>query len=125
MGKLKVIVKRPLNHYLIIIIYILAPVINVLMVRILGQIPFHLVIRNFFEGFGLLAGLWLITAPIIGIGFYFVNRVSWYAFIGHSFLIADAHERLLGYVVADERPARVTIREDAGRRRDSPSKKAN
>jgi Tfp pilus assembly protein PilZ len=87
MGKLKVIVKRPLNHYLIIIIYILAPVINVLMVRILGQIPFHLVIRNFFEGFGLLAGLWLITAPIIGIGFYFVNRVSWYAFIGHSFLI--------------------------------------
>ncbi len=87
MGKLKVIVKRPLSHYLIIVVYILAPVINILMIRILGKIPLQLVIKNFFNGFGVLAGLWLITAPIIGIGFYFVHKVSWYAFIVHSFLI--------------------------------------
>lgn len=87
MGKLKVIVKRPLSHYLIIIVYILAPFINILMIRILGQIPFHLLVKNFFAGFGLLAGFWLITAPLIGIGFYFVHKVSWYAFIGHSLLI--------------------------------------
>lgn len=87
MGKLKVIVKRPFSHYIIIIVYILAPVINILMIRTLGHIPFHLVVKNFFAGFGLLAGIWLLTAPIIGIGFYFVHKVSWYAFICHSSLI--------------------------------------
>ncbi|MDA3812580.1 MAG: PilZ domain-containing protein [Spirochaetaceae bacterium] len=87
MGKLKVIVKRPLNHYLIIIIYIMAPIMNILMIRIMGQVPFQLIIRNFFNGFGLIDGLWMITAPLVGIGFYFVNKTSWYIFIIHSSLI--------------------------------------
>jgi len=87
MEKVKVIVRRPINHYLIIAIYILAPVGNILMIRIAGAVPFEDIFKNFFYGFGLFAGLWLLTAPLIGIGFYFVNRVTWYAFILHSSLI--------------------------------------
>ena len=87
MGKIKVIVKRPVNHYLIIAVYILAPLANILLIKLLGQVPFHLIFRNFFNGFGFFAGLWLITAPLVGIGFYFVNKTTWYVFIVHSTLI--------------------------------------
>lgn len=87
MGKIKIIVKRPLSHYFIITAYVLAPVVNILLVRVIGGIPYDLIIRNFFRGFGLFTGVWLITAPIIGIGIYFVSKTSWYLFIGHSSLI--------------------------------------
>lgn len=87
MDKVKVIVKRPLNHYLIICVYILAPLGNILTIRTVGGVPFDQIMRNFFEGFGLFAGLWLLTAPLVGIGFYFVHKTSWYIFIAHSSLI--------------------------------------
>jgi len=32
-------------------------------------------------------GIWLLTAPIVGIGLYFVHRISWYISLGHSGLI--------------------------------------
>lgn len=60
---------------------------NVLLIKVLGDISFPLIFKNFFNGFGLFAGLWLLTAPIVGIGFFFVHKVSWYIFIGHSCLI--------------------------------------
>lgn len=72
---------------MIIGVYILAPLINILIVRNIGQVPLDQIFRNFFQGFGFFAGLWLITAPLVGIGFYFVNKISWYIFIGHSSLI--------------------------------------
>lgn len=87
MGRLKIIVNRPASHYIIISAYILAPAVNILMIRLAGQVPFQLIFRNFFNGFGLFAGLWLISAPLVAIGFYFVNKTSWYLFIGHSSLI--------------------------------------
>ncbi len=87
MARLKIIVNRPTSHYLIIAAYVLAPLGNILMIRLLGQVPFQLIFRNFFNGFGLFAGIWLITAPLVGLGFYFVNKTSWYVFLGHSSLI--------------------------------------
>ena len=87
MGRVKVIIKRPASHYIIIVTYIFAPLVNVILINILGDVSYSLIIRNFFNGFGLFAGLWLITAPLVGIGFFFVHKISWYIFIGHSCLI--------------------------------------
>jgi hypothetical protein len=87
MGRLKVIVKRPVSHYLIILAYILALPVNFLTIKVIGNVPYDLILRNFFNGFGLFAGLWLITAPLVGIGFYFVNKTTWYIFLVHSSLI--------------------------------------
>jgi hypothetical protein len=68
-------------------VYILAPVANILGLSIFMNAPFSAIISNFFKGYGILAGIWLLTAPFVGIGFLFVHRVSWYVFIGHSSLI--------------------------------------
>jgi Tfp pilus assembly protein PilZ len=83
----KRVIKRPFIHYIIIAVYILAPVANLLGLSIFMKAPFSVIISNFFKGYGILAGIWLLTAPFVGIGFLFVHRVSWYVFIGHSSLI--------------------------------------
>ena len=88
----KIIVKRPKLHYAIIIVYVLAPIVNLLLIMILGRIPLGTVIQRYFQGFGYLAGIWLFTAPLVGIGLYLVHRVSWYIFLGHSSQLAGDAE---------------------------------
>jgi Tfp pilus assembly protein PilZ len=83
----KTFIKRPFLHYVIIAAYILAPVVNLVLLRMFMDIPFSTVIENLFKGYGILACLWLFTAPLVGIGFLFVHRVSWYLFLSHSSVI--------------------------------------
>ena len=85
--KPKVTVKRPFIHYVFIVGYILAPVSNILLLRLFGNIPFGIIFSRMFQGYGYLAAVWLLTAPLVGIGLYFIHRVSWYAFLVHSSLI--------------------------------------
>lgn len=85
--KPRVAIKRPLVHYVIIIGYILAPIVNILLLRIFGNIPFGTIFARIFPGYGYLAAVWLLTAPLVGIGLYFIHKVSWYVFLGHSSLI--------------------------------------
>ena len=84
---IKTRIKRPLLHYVIIIGYVLAPVVNIVLLRIAADISFLTIFQRLFRGYGYLAGIWLLTAPLIGIGLYFVSRISWYAFLVHSSLI--------------------------------------
>lgn len=58
-----------------------------MLIKIIEHISFDQIIRNFFHGFGLVAGLWLMTAPLVGIGLFLISKVSWYVFIGHSSLM--------------------------------------
>jgi hypothetical protein len=51
------------------------------------KIPFSDISQNLFRGYGYLAGLWLLSAPLVGIGFLFVHKISWYVFLCHSSLI--------------------------------------
>ncbi len=84
---MKKVIKRPFAHYIIIIIYILAPIANILQLSLFMHIPLSGIVHKFFEGYGILAGIWLLTAPFVGIGFLFVHKISWYVFVGHSCLI--------------------------------------
>ena len=83
---MKTIIKRPWTHYIIIIAYVLAPIVNILLLSLFMHIPLPSVMSKFFEGYGILVGIWLLTAPIVGIGFLFVHKISWYVFVGHSCL---------------------------------------
>ena len=83
----KTIVRRPTLHYVIMAAYVLAPVGNVLLVSIFGDIPLSIVIRRLTQGYGLLATVWLLTAPVVGLSLFLVNRLTWYLFIAHSLLI--------------------------------------
>jgi len=88
MGKTKkIFIKRPFIHYVIIAAYILAPLVNILLLRYFRDIPYSAIFERLFEGYGVLASLWLLTAPLVGIGFLFIHRVSWYLFLGHSSVI--------------------------------------
>ena len=86
-------IKRPLILYVIIAVYVLAPLGNFFLSRIFFNVPLSAFIPHLFKAYGILAGIWLMTAPIVGIRFYFVKKVSWYVFIGHSSLI------LLDYII--------------------------
>ena len=86
-AKAKIIIKRPWVHYAIITAYILAPFVNIGLVMLVGRVPVSSVVARYFKGFGYLSGIWLLTAPIVGMGLYFVHKVSWYLFLAHSSLI--------------------------------------
>ncbi len=83
----KPVLKRPRLHHVIIVVYIAAPFVNVLMLRAFLGVPFATIFTHLSAGYGTLATIWLYSAPIVGISLYFVNRFSWYLFIGHSCLI--------------------------------------
>ena len=87
MKKPKTVFKRPWLHHVIIIAYIAAPFVNIVLVKLFLNVPFGVVFARLFAGYGVLATVWLITAPLVGISLYFVTRVSWYVFLGHSGLI--------------------------------------
>ncbi len=87
MKGLKTNIKRPWIHYIIIIAYITAPLANILLLVLIAKLPLATIVHRLFKGYGLLAGLWLLTAPLVGIGLYFIHRISWYIFLGHSSLI--------------------------------------
>ncbi len=87
MKKPKTVFKRPWLHHVIIIVYIAAPFVNILLLRLFLNVPFSVIFSRLFAGYGILATVWLVTAPIVGISLYFVNRLSWYVFLGHSGII--------------------------------------
>ena len=87
MKKPKTVFKRPWLHHVIIIAYIAAPFVNIVLVKLFLGVSFGVIFSRLFEGYGVLATVWLITAPIVGISLYFVNRLSWYIFLAHSSLI--------------------------------------
>ncbi len=87
MKGLKTNIKRPWIHYIIIIAYITAPFANILLLVLMAKLPLATIVHRLFKGYGLLAGLWLLTAPLVGIVLYFIHRISWYVFLGHSSLI--------------------------------------
>lgn len=93
MNPSRIVIKRPLLHYLISLAYILAPIVNILLLVLVARIRLSDILQRLFHGYGYLAGIWLLTAPIVGIGLYFVHKVSWYIFLAHSALI------LVDYVV--------------------------
>jgi Tfp pilus assembly protein PilZ len=85
--KPKAVFKRPWLHHVIIIVYIAAPIVNILLLRLFLNVSFGVIFSQLFAGYGILATVWLVTAPIVGISLYFVNRLSWYVFLVHSGLI--------------------------------------
>jgi len=85
--KPKTVFKRPWLHHVIIIVYIAAPFVNILLLRVFLNVSFGVIFSRLFAGYGILATFWLVTAPLVGISLYFVTRVSWYVFLGHSSLI--------------------------------------
>ncbi len=87
MKKPKTVFKRPWLHHVIIIVYIAAPFVNILLLRLFLNVTFSVIFSRLFAGYGILATVWLVTAPIVGISLYFVNRLSWYVFLGHSAII--------------------------------------
>jgi hypothetical protein len=87
MKRVKTKIKRPLILYAIIVIYVLAPLGNLLLIRVFFSVSVSAVLSHVYKGYGVLAGTWLLTAPLVGIGFYFVMKASWYAFLAHSTLI--------------------------------------
>jgi len=87
MNQSRVVIKRPLVHYFISLGYILAPIVNILLLIFVARIQIGDILERLFQGYGTLAGIWLLTAPIVGIGLYFVHKISWYIFLGHSSLI--------------------------------------
>jgi len=87
MNQTRVVIKRPLLHYFISLGYILAPIVNILLLLFVARIGLGDIIERLFQGYGTIAGIWLLTAPIVGIGLYFVHKASWYIFLAHSGLI--------------------------------------
>lgn len=67
--------------------YVLAPVGNVVLVSVFGNISLAQVFQRLTVGYGRLATVWLITAPLVGLSLLLVNRFTWYLFIVHSALI--------------------------------------
>jgi len=92
-NRARIVIKRPLLHYLISLAYILAPIVNILLLILVARIRLSDILLRLFQGYGYLAGIWLLTAPVVGIGLYFVHKASWYLFLAHSALI------LVDYVI--------------------------
>lgn len=84
---LKTAIKRPLLHYVIIWGYILAPGANIFFYARTHQITLPALVQNLFTVFSPLAAILLITEPFVGVGLFFIHRVSWYAFVLHSTLV--------------------------------------
>ena len=84
---LKPVLKRPWQHHVIILCYVAAPFVNIILVKVFLHVSFRAIFVHLAAGYGVLATLWLVTAPLVGIALYFVNRFAWYLFLGHSSLI--------------------------------------
>jgi hypothetical protein len=84
---MKTILKRPWVHHAIIWGYIVAPVANVLLVSFFLHVPVATVVQRLARGYGTLGAAWLLTAPLMGIALYVVNRFVWYLFLAHSSLV--------------------------------------
>jgi Tfp pilus assembly protein PilZ len=67
--------------------YVLAPIGNVALVWLFGGVPLSQIVQRLFQGYGSLATVWLLTAPLVGLSLFLVSRFTWYLFIGHSLLI--------------------------------------
>jgi hypothetical protein len=93
MSKPTAVFRRPWLHHVIIFGYILAPFANILLMRLFLNVPLRVILSGLFAAYGVLATVWLVTAPVVGISLYFVSRFSWYLMLGHSSLI------LLDFVV--------------------------
>ena len=87
LSKPKAVFKRPWLHHIIIIGYIVAPFVNILLMRIFLHVSLRVILSSLFAGYGVLATVWLVTAPLVGISLYFVSRFNWYLILGHSSLI--------------------------------------
>jgi hypothetical protein len=85
--KARIVLRRPWLHHAIFVIYIGAPIVNILLLRIFLHMPLARIIANLGAGYGTLATIWLLTAPLVAIALYFVSRFSWYLFLAHSSLI--------------------------------------
>jgi Tfp pilus assembly protein PilZ len=92
-GGLKPVFKRPWQHHVIILCYIAAPLVNVALLKVFLPASLGVIFSHLVSGYGILAALWLFTAPLVGIALYFVRRFAWYLFLCHSGLI------LLDYVI--------------------------
>jgi Tfp pilus assembly protein PilZ len=84
---LKPVLKRPWQHHVIIVCYIAAPFVNIALLRAFLNASFATIFSNLVAGYGILATIWLFSAPIVGIALYFVKRFAWYLFLCHSALI--------------------------------------
>lgn len=84
---MKAIIKRPPIHFVIIVAYILAPVVNIFALFVFTPLQLPEIFSGFFQWYGIPAGIWLITAPLVGVGLYFIHRISWYIFLAHSGLV--------------------------------------
>jgi hypothetical protein len=83
----KTIIRRPWVHHVIIWGYIIAPVANILLASAFLGVPVITVVQRMARGYGTLGAVWLLTAPLMGVALYFVNRVVWYLFLAHSSLV--------------------------------------
>jgi len=80
-------IKRPLSHQLIIALYFLAPIINIIILSLLYNKSISIILTNFFKYYGPVTAIWLITAPVVAIGLYFVHMISWSIFLAHSIFL--------------------------------------
>ena len=55
MQRVKIIIKRPTIHYIISLGYILAPLVNILLLLIIIKLPLIMVLKHLFQGYGYLA----------------------------------------------------------------------
>jgi len=76
-----------LELHLIVLIYILAPVGNLIYLSAISQLPVVDIISRMFPTYGTLATIWLFTAPLVALLFYFIHRITWYTFLAHSSLV--------------------------------------
>jgi hypothetical protein len=60
-GPARIVIKRPLIHYFISLGYILAPIVNVVLLIFIARIPLSDILQRLFQGYGYLAGIWLLT----------------------------------------------------------------
>jgi hypothetical protein len=81
------VLRRPIVHHVIIGAYIIAPFVNVLLLRVFIHLPLPALVARLWTGLGPLATIWLLSAPLVGVALYFVSRVSWYVFLAHSTLV--------------------------------------
>ena len=84
-------IKRPLILSLIAVAYIATPLVNIAQLLIFAGIPPGMItMQRVVAAYGPVATLWLVTAPLVGIGFCFVKAASWYVFVGHiGIILAD------------------------------------
>ena len=84
---MKTTIKRPTIHWFIIFGYIATPFASILLLMIFANVPLSLVIQRIFGVYGYLGTVWMLSAPVVGIGFLFIHKVSWFIFLGHSSLL--------------------------------------